>query len=100
MFRSSADGTPPNQSLDRDRGRILSLGGLASLQRPRQVSFIVRPRRATGRALIRDRGELAAALAQPFPERCFGRLQVRPRAKGAVDGGEGDLVAAQVWDRG
>ncbi len=36
------EATPPNQSLDTDRGRILSIRGVRSLQRPRQVSFIVR----------------------------------------------------------
>jgi hypothetical protein len=38
-------GTPPNKSLDADRGRLLSFRGVASLRRPRQVSFIVRPQR-------------------------------------------------------
>ena len=33
-------GTPPNKSLDLDRGRILSFRGMLWLQRPRQVSFV------------------------------------------------------------
>jgi hypothetical protein len=103
------EATPPNQSLDTDRGRILSIRGVRSLQRPRQGRLNVC--RDLGKkvaclialgsgGIFPHRGKLAVGVQAPLQRSSLGSLQAAPQDFDRPAVGVGGAQAVEDLGRG